>query len=210
MQCSFNACLLCVCWYKEIKCLASYRHHFACLLLNLVLNYQIFLFKALLGQFANLGLSCLFNAFFISILSPPHVLTSLFGVSVLSRWRRICSSRPEVNEPVWMGDYDKCSKALYGVGGLKKQRINASPFTVYHNSEWFLWSPDAVLTQISKLDVSEHVEAALLNVVDEGDEADGAARIGDHQQDLRPPELHVVLSHVQHQQVLADLVKGWQ
>lgn len=65
----------------------------------------------------------------------------------------------------------------------------------------------SVLTQFSELDVSEHVEAALLDVVDEGDEAHAAARIGDHQQDLRPPELHVVLSHIQHQQVLADLLK---
>lgn len=53
--------------------------------------------------------------------------------------------------------------------------------------------------------MSEHVEAALLDIVDEGDEADAAAGVGHHQEDLRPPELHVVLPHVQHQQVLANL-----
>lgn len=53
--------------------------------------------------------------------------------------------------------------------------------------------------------MAEHVEAALLDVVDEGDEADAAARVGDHQQNLRPPELDVVLPHVQHQQVLTHL-----
>lgn len=62
-----------------------------------------------------------------------------------------------------------------------------------------------VLTEISQLDVSQDVEAALLDVVDEGDEAHAAARVGHHQQDLGPPELHVVLPHVQHQQVLAHL-----
>lgn len=53
--------------------------------------------------------------------------------------------------------------------------------------------------------MAQHVEAALLDVVDEGDEADAAARVGDHQQNLRPPELDVVLPHVQHQQVLTHL-----
>lgn len=82
-----------------------------------------------------------------------------------------------------------------------------SPFTIIASDFYEAPMHLSVLTQISELDVSEHVEAALLDVVDEGDEADAAARIRDHQQDLRPPELHVVLSHVQHQQVLADLLK---
>lgn len=56
--------------------------------------------------------------------------------------------------------------------------------------------------------MSQHVEAALLDVVDEPDEADAAARVGHHQQDLRPPELNVVLPHVQHQQVLPHLWGG--
>lgn len=46
--------------------------------------------------------------------------------------------------------------------------------------------------------MSQHVEAALLDVIDEGDEAHTASRVGNHQQDLRPPELDVVLPHVQH------------
>lgn len=45
----------------------------------------------------------------------------------------------------------------------------------------------------------QHIEAALLDVIDEGDEAHAAARVGNHQEDLRSPELHVVLPHVQHQ-----------
>lgn len=53
--------------------------------------------------------------------------------------------------------------------------------------------------------MSQDVEAALLDVVDEGDEAHAAARVGHHQQDLGPPELDVVLPHVQHEQVLAHL-----
>ncbi len=65
-----------------------------------------------------------------------------------------------------------------------------------------------VLTEISELDVSQHVEAALLDVVDEGDEAHTAARVGNHQQDLRPPELDVVLPHIQHQQVLTHLLEA--
>lgn len=39
----------------------------------------------------------------------------------------------------------------------------------------------SVLTEVAELDVSQHVEAALLNIVDEGDEADAAAGVGHHQ-----------------------------
>lgn len=66
----------------------------------------------------------------------------------------------------------------------------------------------SVLTEVAELDVSQHVEAALLHVVDEGDETDAAAWVGHHQKDLGPPELHVVFPHVQHQQVLANLLEG--
>lgn len=44
--------------------------------------------------------------------------------------------------------------------------------------------------------MSKHVKATLLDVVDEGDKAHAAARVGNHQQDLRPPELDMVLPHV--------------
>ncbi len=54
----------------------------------------------------------------------------------------------------------------------------------------------SVLTEISQLDVSQHVESAFLDVVDELDEAHAAARVGNHQQDLRPPELDVVFPHI--------------
>lgn len=53
--------------------------------------------------------------------------------------------------------------------------------------------------------MSQHVKAALLDVIDEGNEAHAAARVGNHQKYLRPPELDMVLSHIQHQQVLAYL-----
>lgn len=46
--------------------------------------------------------------------------------------------------------------------------------------------------------MSQHVQAALLDVVDEGDEAHTTARVGNHEQDLRSPEFDVVLPHVQH------------
>jgi len=65
-----------------------------------------------------------------------------------------------------------------------------------------------VLTEVPQLDVSQHVEAALLDVVDELDESGAASGVRDHQEDLRPPELHVVLPHVQHQQVLTHLEGG--
>lgn len=55
-----------------------------------------------------------------------------------------------------------------------------------------------VLTKVSELDMSQHVQAALLDVVDEGDEAHATARVGNHEQDLRSPEFDVVLPHVQH------------
>lgn len=53
--------------------------------------------------------------------------------------------------------------------------------------------------------MSEDVKAALLDIVNEGDEADVSARVGHHQQHLRPPELHVILTYVQHQQVFTHL-----
>lgn len=62
-----------------------------------------------------------------------------------------------------------------------------------------------VLTEISELDMTQHIEATLLNVIDEGDEAHAAPGVGNHEQDLRSPELDVVLSHVQHQQIFSHL-----
>lgn len=61
------------------------------------------------------------------------------------------------------------------------------------------------LTEVSQLDMSENVEATFLDVIDEGDEAHAAARVGNHQEDLGPPKLDVVLPHVQHQQVFTHL-----
>lgn len=55
--------------------------------------------------------------------------------------------------------------------------------------------------------MAQHVESSLLQLVDEQDELTGGARVGHHQQHLRPPELHVVFSHIQHQQILTHLKK---
>lgn len=60
-------------------------------------------------------------------------------------------------------------------------------------------------TQVSQLHVCQHIEAALLDVVDEGDQSHTAPGVGHHQQHLRPPELHVIFTNVQHQQVLTHL-----
>lgn len=63
----------------------------------------------------------------------------------------------------------------------------------------------SALTEIAKLDVPQHVQAALFDIVDEGDEAYTASRVGDHQQNLRPPELDMILPHIQHEQILPYL-----
>lgn len=62
-----------------------------------------------------------------------------------------------------------------------------------------------VLTEITELDMPQHVKPTLFYVIDEGDEAHGAARVGNHQKDLGPPELDVVLPDVEHQKILTDL-----
>lgn len=55
--------------------------------------------------------------------------------------------------------------------------------------------------------MSQYQQATLLQVVNESHEIGAAARVRHHQQQLRPPELHMVLTHIQHQQVLAHLSK---
>lgn len=61
------------------------------------------------------------------------------------------------------------------------------------------------ITQISQLHVAQHKQPSLLQLVYKEDELAGRAGVGHHQQHLRPPELHVVLPHIQHQQILAHL-----
>lgn len=53
--------------------------------------------------------------------------------------------------------------------------------------------------------MAQHVQPSLLQLVDKEDELTGGARVGHHQQHLRPPELHVLLPHVQHQEILPHL-----
>lgn len=53
--------------------------------------------------------------------------------------------------------------------------------------------------------MSQYIEATLLQVINESDEPCTAARVRYHQQQLGPPELHMVLTHIQPQQVLAHL-----
>ena len=55
--------------------------------------------------------------------------------------------------------------------------------------------------------VTEDVETAFLQGVDEGYQTHRRARIADHQENLRPPELDVILLRIQQQQVLSHLHK---
>lgn len=61
------------------------------------------------------------------------------------------------------------------------------------------------ITQIPQLHVAQHKEPPLLQLIHKEDELTGRSRVGHHQQHLRPPELHVVLPHIQHQQILSHL-----
>lgn len=73
-----------------------------------------------------------------------------------------------------------------------------------------LASPDHLhgITQISQLHMAEDKQAPLLQLVDKQNELAGRAGVGHHQQHLRPPELHVVFPHIQHEQILAHLQTG--
>lgn len=55
--------------------------------------------------------------------------------------------------------------------------------------------------------MSQYIEATLLQVINESHEACATARICHHQQHLEPPELDMILTHIQHQQVFAHLSK---
>ena len=61
--------------------------------------------------------------------------------------------------------------------------------------------------EVTDDDVSEDEEAALLQVVDELDALARGSCIRHQEQHLRPPELDVVASAVQHQQVFAHLTR---
>lgn len=61
------------------------------------------------------------------------------------------------------------------------------------------------ITQISQLHMTQHIQSSLLQLIYKQDELAGRAGVGHHQQHLRPPELHVVFPHIQHQQILAHL-----
>lgn len=68
-------------------------------------------------------------------------------------------------------------------------------------------SPDHLhrITQISQLHMAEDKQPPLLQLVDKQNELAGRAGVGHHQQHLRPPELHVIFPHIQHEQILAHL-----
>ena len=57
---------------------------------------------------------------------------------LMSSWHLAWQPLPSGHEYVWMGDCDKCCKALRVIGRLEKRYINASPFTILFNI--FLWS----------------------------------------------------------------------
>lgn len=63
-------------------------------------------------------------------------------------------------------------------------------------------------TQLSQLNMAKYIEPTLFHIIDESNEARAAPRIGHHQKHLWSPELHMVLSHIQHQQVFAHLVES--
>lgn len=44
--------------------------------------------------------------------------------------------------------------------------------------------------------MSQYIKATLLQVINEGHQADTAARVCHHQQHLGPPELYMVLTHI--------------
>ena len=59
--------------------------------------------------------------------------------------------------------------------------------------------------QLAPGHMTQHVQAALLHRVHKVDKCTGGARVVDEQQDLRPPELDMVLAGVQQQQIFAHL-----
>ena len=61
------------------------------------------------------------------------------------------------------------------------------------------------LLEVADDDVTDDVEAALLERVDEVDEGAAASRVLDQEEHLRTPELDVGLARVQEEQVLAHL-----
>lgn len=53
--------------------------------------------------------------------------------------------------------------------------------------------------------MSHHIEATLLEVVNKSHKGRRAARIRDHQQQLGPPEPHMIFAHIQLQQIFTHL-----
>ena len=53
--------------------------------------------------------------------------------------------------------------------------------------------------------MSQYIEATLLQVINESHETCTATRVCHHQQQLGPPELDMILTHIQPQQVFAHL-----
>ena len=61
------------------------------------------------------------------------------------------------------------------------------------------------LTEVSQGDMAQHIEAPFLELVGQPQQRQRAPGVPHQQQQLRPPELHVVLPDVQPEQVLPHL-----
>lgn len=61
------------------------------------------------------------------------------------------------------------------------------------------------LTKVSQGDVAQHVEPPLLKLVGQPQQRQGAPGVPHQEQQLGPPELHVILPDVQPEQILTHL-----
>lgn len=64
------------------------------------------------------------------------------------------------------------------------------------------------LTKVSQGDVAQYIEAPLLELVGQPQQRQGAPGVPHQEQQLGPPELHVILPDVQPEQVLSHLGPG--
>lgn len=87
--------------------------------------------------------------------------------------------------------------------GLDFEEINEVDPVRVVVKEWVV----SMLVKRSVCHVTDDVKPTFLDVIHKLHERDGGTRVGDHQKDLRTPELDVIFTAVQHQQVFPHLVK---
>lgn len=64
------------------------------------------------------------------------------------------------------------------------------------------------LTKVSQSDMAQHIEASLLELVGQSQQRQGTPRVPHQEQQLGSPELHMILPHVQSEQVFTHLGSG--